>query len=247
MRGAMLLCVLACSCKHAAPAPAPQKSDPVRSELEIDGTNVRVVLPAGAKPPLPAVIMLHSAFGRTPGVLESASALAKHGYAVYALDFFHGQTARDTTRARELAKDASSHSAELEHVASDAYARLATDPRVQAKQRFLLGWSFGAAWSTYLAGQLPDVSGVVAFYGEALSSNPKLYESVRAPMLLIGGTRDPGVTPDTLRAIAAKKSNAKLFFVDAAHGFCEPRHPGYDQKAADRAWSAALGFLDARH
>lgn len=203
-------------------------------------------MPAGAKPPLPGVLMLHSAFGRTPAVLASADALARHGYAVYALDFFHGQTAHDTSRARELAEQTSTHSADLERVARDAYARLAADPRIRARKRFLLGWSFGAAWSTYLAGELPDVSGVVAFYGEAFSGNPGLYAHATAPMLLVGGTKDPGFTPAKLRAVAAKKHNVKLLFVDAAHGFCEPRHPGYDRKAADKAWAAALAFLDAR-
>ena len=130
----------------------------------------------------------------------------------------------------------------------EAYRRLESDPRLRSKARFLLGWSFGAGWATAAAGFLPDVRGVVAYYGEAFSDNSSLDERLTAPVLFIGAERDLDPSPDQLRAIVgrltAKGKVAQLLLVPAAHGFDERSHPGFDPGATALAWANVIRFLD---
>jgi dienelactone hydrolase len=128
---------------------------------------------------------------------------------------------------------------------------MASDPRIQSERRFLLGWSFGAAWATVAAGFLPNVTGVVAYYGERFSESSDLYQTLRAPILFIGARRDPNPAPAQLEKIVEtlteKGKAARLVVVDAGHGFAERAHPGYDAVAAEAAWKHATQFLQAVH
>ena len=133
-------------------------------------------------------------------------------------------------------------------IIQEAYRQLESDPRLRSNARFLLGWSFGGAWATVAAGFLPDVKGVVAYYGEAFSDNPPLDEKLTAAVLFIGAERDSNPSRDQLHAIVgrltAKGKVAQLLLVPAAHGFAERSHPGFDPGAAALAWANVIRFLD---
>lgn len=145
--------------------------------------------------------------------------------------------------------DANTRSHDLQEIIERTYTQLQTDPRLLARNRFLLGWSFGGAWSTYLAGVLPDVTGVVAYYGQAFTDDPSLYQRLTAPILLVGATTDLAPTASTLRSIVkrlrAENRTADLVLVSAGHGFAERNHPGYDRQASETAWAKAMDFLDS--
>ena len=105
-------------------------------------------------------------------------------------------------RLRLALRDAANaKSVELQHIVEQAYSQIRTDPRMLASKRFLLGWSFGGAWATYAAGVLPDVTGVVAYYGQAFTDDPALYQKVEAPILFIGGHADSRPPPQRLQSI----------------------------------------------
>jgi dienelactone hydrolase len=89
-----------------------------------------------------------------------------------------------------------------------------------------------------------------AFYGEAFSDDPGLYDRFKAPLLMIRAKADTEPTPALLRDIEkellARKQSAPVVEIDAAHGFAEPAHPNYNQATIDAAWGPLLGFLQAR-
>jgi dienelactone hydrolase len=154
---------------------------------------------------------------------------------------------RDLDEARALRDEANEDGEAHQQLVADAYAKLAVDPRVQATRRFLLGWSYGGAWATVSAGALDDVSGVVAIYGEAFADST-LYDRLSAPLLLVGASRDDEPSVGRLREVeAALRGHGKevsLVVHDAGHGFMEPAHPGYSERAAQQAWESVVAFLD---
>jgi carboxymethylenebutenolidase len=218
-----------------------------RTVLNIEGTKHALRLPKNKTPPLPAVLIFHSAMGRTDAVLAYADALARRGYAACALDFYDGEVATSLEQAKKLRDEANQQNARLQALVDKTFAGLRSDPRIQARRRVLLGWSYGGAWATHAAGTLDDVSGVIAIYGEAFSSDPTLYERFEAPMLLIGGAFDSSPSPKALREIEAKLFergvSVSIVLLAGKHGFMEPTHPGHSERAASQAWDAIVGFL----
>lgn len=215
--------------------------------LNIHGTKLALHLPKDATPPLPAVLIFHSAMGRTDAVLGYADALARGGYAACALDFYDGEVATSIEQARRLRDQANERNPKLQRMVNATFHGLATDPRVRASRRVLLGWSYGGAWATHVAGSLDGVSGVIAIYGEAFTDDPTLFERVDAPVLLVGGTFDTAPSPKALRDIEAtlieRGIAVSLALFQGKHGFMEPTHPGYSERAASGAWDAILRFL----
>jgi carboxymethylenebutenolidase len=176
--------------------------------------------------------------------------LAERGFAALALDFYRGRTAATPTEALMLRDAANQNSQSLATEVAQAYSELAREPRLRATKRFLLGWSFGAAWATFSSGFLPDVSGVVAYYGQAFTDDAQLYVRLKAPILLVGAERDTAPSPDKLRGVLeqlqAHGQAAEMVVVPANHGFAEAAHPGYDPEVAERVWSRVIDFLEQR-
>ena len=243
---------LGCATRPSSVIPeAPQDATTAveRVTLHVDGAELGLHLSSDATPPLPAVLMFHSAMGPTDAVRRYADALAEDGFAVCVLDFYGGNVAQNVEQAVALRDDANGRLPALTSLARSTYGMLRTDPRVLAKRRYLLGWSYGAAWATYAAGLLDDVTGVVAIYGEAFSGDPTLYERFSVPLLMLGATQDtePSATAlhEVRHTLARRGVSASVVLVDADHGFMEPNHPGYAKQSADRAWRTVVEFLDA--
>lgn len=220
-----------------------------RTSIVVGSTRFSLHLPVSSKPPLPGVLVFHSALGRTNSVLEWCDALAQSGFAAIALDFYDGKIANTPADSKALRDAANSRVSELQRVVEQTYDSLQSDPRLRSQKRFLLGWSFGAAWATFASSFLPDVRGVVAYYGEDFRMDPILYDKVSAPILFIGAQEDADPTPKQLHEIVGRLKSrgkaAELVLIDAMHGFVERQHPGYNAGAASEAWKQATHFLAA--
>ena len=219
-----------------------------RSLLSIGDRQLALHLPEGRPAPVPTVLVFHSAMGRTESVLAWCDRLASHGFAAVALDFYDGKTASSTQEARQLRDSANTRTPLSKALVEQSWAAIHNDHRLQATQRFLLGWSFGGAWATYSSGFLPGVTGIIAFYGESFTDNATLYDSLQAPILFVGAEQDTDPSPDTLRRIVqeltGKGKNSHLTVIPAGHGFAERNHPGYDHDATEQSWDAVKRFLD---
>jgi carboxymethylenebutenolidase len=220
-----------------------------RTSIVVGSNRFSLHLPVSSKPPLPGVLVFHSALGRTDSVLEWCDALAQSGFAAIALDFYDGRIANTPADSKALRDAANSRASELQRVVEQTYDSLQSDPRLRSQKRFLLGWSFGAAWATFASSFLPDVRGVVAYYGEDFGMDPILYDKVSAPILFIGAQEDTDPTPKQLHEIVGQLKSrgkaAELVLVDALHGFAERKHPGYNSGAASESWKQAMRFLAA--
>lgn len=240
---------------HPAAAPRTRVADPEaryaveRSHLIVGGQRLALHLPQGREAPVPSVLVFHSAMGRTESVLEWCDRLAERGFAAVALDFYGERIAKSPAEGRVLRDSANERSALLKGTVEQAWEEMQNDDRLRSSKRFLLGWSFGGAWATYSSGFLSDISGVVAFYGEAFTDDQDLVNVLQAPILFVGGENDTTPTPSTLQEIVARlESNGKvaeLLLVRAGHGFAERNHPGYNPEVADDAWNAVIRFLEA--
>jgi carboxymethylenebutenolidase len=219
----------------------------LRSVLEVDNRKLSLHLPSGVQAPLPTVLVFHSAMGRTESTLRWCDRLAEQGFAAVAFDFYDGVVARSTEDALTLRDAANTRVSELQALVELTYEEVRHNPQLLAKKRFLLGWSFGAAWATYSLVFLPNVDGVVAYYGQAFSDNPQLFGTLDAPLLFVSGELDSAPAPSRLEAIVEElKSNGKqaqLRLLPTGHGFAEAAHPGYNELVADQAWELTLAFL----
>ena len=220
----------------------------LRTQLQVAEHGWALHLPREVPPPLPGALVLHSARGRTESVLAFCDRLASRGIAALAVDFFEGRVARGSADAMALRDAANQRSERLEELSVLAFEQLQADPRVASRSRFLVGWSYGAAWATYLAPKLPGLNGVIAYYGQAFSEDVERYRGMSAPVLLIGGQSDQQPSPERLRGVQrellVRGVQVELRFVEAGHGFAERSHPGYREAARLQAERAALEFLD---
>lgn len=236
----------------AAPAPRQVemrtdngKSRPIeRGSIVVDSKRFSLHLPVSSNPPLPSVLVFHSAIGRTDSVLEWCDALARAGFGAVALDFYDGRIATTAADSKALRNSANSRASELQRVVTLAYDSMQSDPRLRSQKRFLLGWSFGAAWATFASSFLSDVKGVIAYYGEDFRMNPTLYDEVHAPILFIGATRDTDPTSAQLQDIAGKLNSsgkiADLLPVESVTHVpaCTPGHSGSHSGALGQPFRA---------
>jgi len=239
---------------RAAPVAAPAAESPgkrytvERTFLSVNGEPLSLHLPNGRRAPLPSVLVLHSALGRTPSVMDACDRLAILGFAAVAADFYRGEVPASLEDSFALRDAANLRGPELAEMVRQAYEAMQSDPRLVSNERFLLGWSYGAAWATVASTFLPDLRGVVAYYGEAFGDNPQLAAKLRAPVLFVGAQRDVDPSPEQLQSITAalrsKGKTVELVLIPAHHGFADRDHPNYEPDAAATAWSKVVRFLE---
>jgi carboxymethylenebutenolidase len=235
---------------HALRPPA----QPVEAEWVaygiVGGDTVRGYLarPVDGGADAPGVVLIHEWWGLNENIQGMARQLAAEGFAVLALDLFHGRVAADPAEARaltgEVAADAERGPAHLR--AGVGFLRGGGAPRVA-----LMGWCFGGAWALEGALRLPDaVDASVVYYGRVVTDRARL-AALRAPLLGIFGEADRGIPVDGVREMEAALRELGRdvqihVYAGAGHGFANPSGQAYDATAAEDAWAHTLRFLD-RH
>jgi carboxymethylenebutenolidase len=220
---------------------------------QLHGTMVKIgddqaylSLPANAKAPLPAIVVIHEWWGLNDHVKHWADRLAADGYAALAVDLYGGKVATNPDEAMKSMKSVDADKAVKTMLAG--YRFLADDSRVQAKKRASIGWCFGGGMSLKLALNAPELDACVMYYGTPVT-DPKALASLHAPLLAIFGERDKAF-PKELReefdkALTAAGKEHKVLVYDAEHAFANPSGAHYDEKSAGEAWAEARKFLAA--
>ncbi len=212
--------------------------------ITIGGTRAYLSLPRGAKPPLPAVILVHEWWGLNDNIRLWADRLAADGYAALAVDLYGGVDAKTPDEAMAAMKKVDPQKA-LETLDA-AYRFLAEAPTVKATKRAVLGWCFGGGWSLQFALHEPTLNAAVMYYGR-LVTDPAALASLRAPLLGVFGNQDQSIPPAAVdefeSALKAAGRRVTIYRYDAPHAFANPSNPKYDEKAASDAWTHVRDFL----
>jgi carboxymethylenebutenolidase len=226
---------------HELPTPGPANRD--GQTIDLGGTRAYLALPKGTGP-FPAIVVIHEWWGLNANIEHWADRLASAGWAALAVDLYGGVVAtdRDTALATMKAVD----NAKAQKVISDGLAFLASDPRIKAPTRAVIGWCFGGGWSLQTALAHPELDGAIIYYGQLETDATKL-AAIKARVLGVFGTKDEGIPQTSVDAFEAglKQANvrAEIKRYDADHGFANPSNPKYDQVSAGDAWKHVLAFL----
>lgn len=221
----------------ASPAP---RGEPI----DLAGGRAYLSLPPAATAPVPGIVVIHEWWGLNDHIRHWADRLAGLGFAALAVDLYGGVVATDADAARTAmqAVDADAARRTLEA----ALELLATDPRVRAPRRGVIGWCFGGGWALQTAIDQP-VDAAVVYYGQP-DLDPARLGAIRGRVLGVFADRDRGIPPATVDALEAAlrqaKVDATVLRFDAEHAFANPSSPRYDQPDAEAAWRAVTTFLD---
>jgi carboxymethylenebutenolidase len=214
-------------------------------EITIEGTRAWLSLPDAATAPLPAVIVIHEWWGLNDHIRRWTDRLAADGYAALAVDLYGGRTATTREEASAYMREVDENAARATLLAAHRF--LATDPRVRAQKRGVIGWCFGGGWSLQLAMAAPDLDAAVIYYGR-LVADPSQLAAIRAPVLGVFGLRDRGIPPAAVDAFEAAMKSAgrdvEILRYDADHAFANPSGARYDAVHATAAFAAVRKFLE---
>lgn len=224
------------------------KAPPARGQrVDVAGMSAYLSLPAGAKPPLPAVVVIHEWYGLNEHIMHWTDRLAEDGYAALAVDLYGGKVATtpdDAMAAMKAVDDAKAIAA-----LKGAHRFLVTDPRIAATRTGSIGWCFGGGYSLKLALNEPEIDAAVIYYGH-LITEPAALKAIRAPLLGVFGNLDKGIPPASVDAFDKGLHDAgvdhEILRYEADHAFANPSGARYNATAAGDAWDHVRRFLASR-
>lgn len=227
---------------HAAPAGAAVALKGV--EVEVGGAKAYLSLPAGAKAPLPGVVVVHEWWGLNDNVKHWADRIAADGYAALAVDLYGGTIAKTADEA--MAAIQKVDDAKALAVLRAGHEFLVKDERVRAPRTASIGWCFGGRKSLELALAEPELDGAIVYYGNPIT-DPNALAPLKAELLGVFGSRDKSIPTEKVSAFrSALTAAGKKFEIreyDADHAFANPSNPRYDEANAGKAWEVARAFL----
>ena len=269
MRNALCLAVALVACHHDAarpPAKAPPAMHPtcgmseeafkalhtlrtdgagqVRGEMiELAGGRAYLSLPEGATGPVPGIVVIHEWWGLNEHIQHWADRLADLGYATLAVDLYGGQVATNPDDAMTMMKAVKEEDAQ--RVLGAAVDFLASDPRIQAPRRAVIGWCFGGGWSLETALEHPELDAAVMYYGMPETDVARLRSLHH--LLGIFANKDTFITPAIVdgfeKSLKEAGVDATILRYDADHAFANPSGERYDEAAAADAWAHVVDFL----
>lgn len=215
--------------------------------IDLAGGKAYLSLPANAKAPLPAVLVIHEWWGLNDHVKHWADRLAAEGYAALAVDVYEGKVATTSEDAMKLMQAAVQE--RTNEILLAGHALLKSDPRIKATKRGSIGWCFGGGQSLRLAMAAPDLDACVMYYGFP-PRDTKGLAAIEAPVLGIWGNKDEAIPPTAVDAFDKLLTEAKVEHTfhryDAVHAFANPSNAHYDEKSAADAWGHVQAFF-AKH
>jgi len=221
------------------------KAPPARGAIiDLAGNRAYLSLPKDAKPPIPAVIVIHEWWGLNDNIMHWTDRLADDGYAALAVDLYGGKVGKTPDEAMALMK--STDDAKSLANLHTAHSFLMTDPRIMAKRTGSIGWCFGGAWSLQTALAEPELDAAVMYYGRPVTDPAKL-KAIKAPLLGVFGNLDKSIPPDVVNTFDKALKDAgvphDIYRYEADHAFANPSNPHYDTKSAADAWEHVRAFL----
>ena len=204
----------------------------------------------------PGVLVAHTWAGRSAFEDGKADALARLGYAAFALDLYgKGVRGSGPEENAALMQPFLDDRAMLQQRLLVAVAALREQAEVDAASIAAIGFCFGGLCVLDIARSGADLAGVVSFHGLFGSPGNTAGNEVRARVLALHGWDDPMVPPEQAVALAAELTAMGAdwqlhAYGNTMHAFTNPAadDPGkgtvYDEIADRRSWQAMTHFLN---
>ncbi|MFP1826149.1 YghX family hydrolase [Lonsdalea quercina] len=203
-----------------------------------------LVVPAGAKGKLPAVVVAHENRGLNPYIEDVARRVAKAGFIALAPDGLSsvGGYPGNDDKGRELQQQVDPTKLMNDFFAAVEF--LLQDERTTGKVG-ITGFCYGGGVANAAAVAYPELAAAVPFYGR----QPKVEDvpRIKAPLLIHYAELDTRINegwPAYEEALRANnKTYAGYIYPGVNHGFHNDSTPRYDKAAADLAWERTLTWF----
>ena len=206
------------------------------------GESVTGALAVPARPPAPAVLLIHEWWGLNDQIKAVAAELAKEGYLALAADLYGGKvaTTRDEARAYRKRMNTATATATVAAWIDWLKGHAKGTGKVGT-----VGWCFGGGWSLN-ASLARNVDATVVYYGRVNTTAAEL-AALTGPVLGHFGTLDRNINRDMVggfeKAMDAAGKTYEVHWYEADHAFANPTGSRYDAKDAALAWKRTLEFF----
>jgi carboxymethylenebutenolidase len=193
-----------------------------------------------------AVVVIQEWWGLVPHIEDVVNRFASAGFCALAPDLYHGKTTKSPDEAGKMVMELDADRAEREIAGAGEY--LLTRPECSSKTYGVVGFCMGGGLAQYTATKEDGkVGAAVSFYG-GFKKVPFQWDNLTAPLLLICGEEDTGVTAEGREREAMLKGKGKnvqlIVYPRAKHAFFnDTRKEVYDPVAAQSAWRTTLDFF----
>ncbi len=206
--------------------------------------------------PRPGILVAHAWGGRSDFEDGKADALARLGYAAFALDLYgKGVRGSGPEENAALMQPFLDDRSMLQQRLHAALVTLRQQAEVDAARIAAIGFCFGGLCVLDIARSGADVAGVVSFHGLFGAPGNTGDSPVRARVLALHGWDDPMVPPAQVVALAEELSAAGAdwqlqAYGNTMHAFTNPaandpaRGTVYDKRADRRSWQAMTNFFN---
>lgn len=199
---------------------------------------------------LPAIILIHEWWGLNNDIKELANRFAQEGYVALAVDLYNGKSTTVQAEAQQLSGQVRGNPDEAFSNLGAALDYLKIMREVDDNRLASVGWCFGGAWSYNMAVNNLGTKASVMYYGQFDLTDD--FEHMKAAILGHFGENDAAIKVDNVREFQAKLATVNgdhevYIYPNSGHGFANYRegaNTGYNQEAADLAWSRTIAFLE---
>lgn len=200
--------------------------------------------PANAGKKLPVVLVVHENRGLNPHIEDIARRLAVDQFIAFAPDALTplGGYPGDEDKARDLFAKLDQAKTHNDFLAAAQFAKSLPDSNGKLG---VVGFCYGGGIANFLATRVPDLAGVVPFYG----AQPTAEETakIKAPLLIHYAGADDRINAGWPAYEAALKANNVRYdayiYPGVQHGFNNDTTPRYDEAAAKLAWQRTVNFF----
>jgi carboxymethylenebutenolidase len=194
----------------------------------------------------PAVVVIQEYWGLVPHIQDVVERFAAEGFAAIAPDLYHGKTAKSPDEAGRMLMELDADRAEREIAGAGEW--LLEQPACTSKNYGVVGFCMGGALAQYTATKEANVGAAVSFYG-GFKKVAMDWNNLRAPLLLIYGENDKGVSPEQGRQLEQQlkkmgKNVELVIYPDAGHAFFnDTRKEVHKPDAAADAWRRTVDLF----
>ncbi|MGK2858400.1 MAG: dienelactone hydrolase family protein [Thermoanaerobaculia bacterium] len=196
----------------------------------------------------PAVVVIQEWWGLVPHIEDLVDRFAAEGFLALAPDLYHGRKTTSPDTAAKLLMELDGERAEREIAGAGEF--LLAHELCSSKKFGVVGFCMGGALTQFATANNPQVGAGVSFYG-GFKQLPIPWEKLEAPLLLIYGENDKGVSSTLGEELVGRlkgmgKPAEMVVYPGADHAFFNDTRPEvYNEAGAKDAWKRTVEMFRA--